>query len=86
MTMTTTRDVTTIPRIGHDEAMRLAAAENAKFAALLHSIAVEDWSKPTDCALWDVRAMAAHVVGSAAGQVSPREFLRQKRKGKPRDG
>ena len=27
--------------------------------------------------------MAAHVVGSAAGQVSPREFVRQKRKGKP---
>ena len=83
MTMTTTRDVTTIPRIQHDEAMRLATTENAKFAALMRSIAVEDWSKPTDCALWDVRAMAAHVVGSAAGQISPREFLRQKRKGKP---
>ncbi len=83
MTMTTTRDVTTIDRIGHDEAMRLATAENAKFGALLRNIASEDWSKPTDCTLWDVRAMAAHVVGSAAGQVSPREFLRQKRKGKP---
>jgi len=83
MTMTTIRDVTTIGRIRHDEAMRLAAAENAKFATLLHAIAPADWSKPTDCALWDVRAMAAHVVGSAAGQVSPREFLRQKRKGKP---
>jgi hypothetical protein len=83
MTMTTARDVTTIPRIGHDEAMRIASAENAKFATLMRNIAPEDWSKPTDCTLWDVRAMAAHVVGSAAGQVSPREFLRQKRKGKP---
>jgi uncharacterized protein (TIGR03083 family) len=83
MTMTTVRDVTTIPRIGHDEAMRLATAENAKFATLMRSIAPEDWAKPTDCPLWDVRAMAAHVVGSAAGQVSPREFFRQKRKGKP---
>ncbi|HTN79803.1 MAG TPA: maleylpyruvate isomerase N-terminal domain-containing protein, partial [Acidimicrobiales bacterium] len=83
MTMTTSRDVTTIERIGHDEAMRLATVENAKFGALLRTIAPEDWSKPTDCELWDVRAMAAHVVGSAAGQASPREFLRQKRKGRP---
>ena len=83
MTMTTTRDVATIDRIGHEEAMRIAATENAKFASLLREITPEDWSKPTDCALWDVRAMAAHVVGSAAGQVSPREFVRQKRKGKP---
>jgi hypothetical protein len=30
-----------------------------------------------------VRAMAAHVVGSAAGQASPREFVRQVRKGRP---
>jgi uncharacterized protein (TIGR03083 family) len=83
MTMTTIRDVATIDRIGHDEAMRIAATENAKFASLLREIAPDDWTKPTDCTLWDVRAMAAHVVGSAAGQVSPREFVRQKRKGKP---
>lgn len=83
MTMTTTRDVTTISRIGHDEAMRIATAENARFATLLRNIAADDWSKPTDCPLWDVRAMVAHVVGAAAGQVSPREFVRQKRKGKP---
>ena len=37
MTMTTTRDVSTIDRIGHDEAMQIAAAENAKFASLLRS-------------------------------------------------
>jgi uncharacterized protein (TIGR03083 family) len=83
MTMTTTRDVSTIERIGHDEAMRIATVENKKFGTLMRAIAPEDWSKPTDCELWDVRAMAAHVVGSAASQVSPREFIRQKRKGKP---
>jgi uncharacterized protein (TIGR03083 family) len=82
MTLTTIRDVATIERIGHDEAMHIAATENAKFASLLREIAPEDWARPTDCTLWDVRAMAAHVVGSAAGQVSPREFVRQKRKGK----
>ena len=73
----------TIPRIAHDEAMRIAAVENAKFAGLLRSFEPDDWTKPTDCALWDVRALAAHVVGSAAGQASPREFVRQVRKGRP---
>ncbi len=80
MTMTTTRDVRTIERIGHDEAMRIATVENKKFGALMRAIAPSDWSKPTDCELWDVRAMAAHVVGSAASQASPREFVRQKRR------
>ncbi|MGH9080003.1 MAG: maleylpyruvate isomerase family mycothiol-dependent enzyme [Acidimicrobiales bacterium] len=77
------RDVTTVPRITHDEAMRIAAVENTKFAGLLRSFEPTDWAKPTDCVLWDVRALAAHVVGSAAGQASPREFFRQVRKGRP---
>jgi uncharacterized protein (TIGR03083 family) len=76
-------DVTTIPRIGHREAMQVAAVENRKFAAQLRSFEPADWARPTDCALWDVRALAAHVVGSAAGQASPREFFRQVRKGRP---
>ena len=76
-------DVTTIPRIDHDEAMAIAAVENRKFAAQLRSFGPDDWRQPTDCALWDVRAVAAHVVGSAAAQASPREFFRQKRKGRP---
>ncbi len=70
MNQTTVRDVTTVPRITHDEAMRIAEVENAKFAALLGSFEPGDWTKPTDCVLWDVRALAAHVVGSAAGQAS----------------
>jgi uncharacterized protein (TIGR03083 family) len=83
MNQATVRDVTTIPRIAHDEAMRIAAVENGKFADLLRSFEPDDWTKPTDCVLWDVRALAAHVVGSAAGQASPREFVRQVRKGRP---
>ncbi len=76
-------NVTTIPRIAHDEAMRIAAVENAKFASLLRSFEPDDWTKPTECVLWDVRALTAHVVGSAAGEASPREFVRQVRKGRP---
>jgi uncharacterized protein (TIGR03083 family) len=81
--MITATDVRSIPRIKHREAMLITAVENAKFAAALRDLRPDDWTKPTDCARWDVRALAAHVVGSAAGQASPREFVRQVRAGKP---
>jgi uncharacterized protein (TIGR03083 family) len=80
---TTMRDVATVPRIMHAEAMQMAAVENAKFAAQLRSFEPDDWTKPTDCVLWDVHALAAHVVGSAASQASPLEFVRQVRMGRP---
>jgi uncharacterized protein (TIGR03083 family) len=83
VTETTAIDVTAIPRIGHDEAMAIASVENGKFAAQLRSFGPDDWRQPTDCAPWDVRAVAAHVVGATAAQASPREFFRQKRKGHP---
>lgn len=76
-------DVAAIPRIDHDEAMRLTEVENRRFGDQLRSFGPDDWSKRTDCVLWDVRALAAHVVGSAAGQASPREFIRQVRTGRP---
>jgi uncharacterized protein (TIGR03083 family) len=76
-------DVALIPRITHAEAMRIAPVESAKFAAALRELRPADWAKPTDCIRWDVRALAAHVIGSAAGQASPREFVRQIRAGKP---
>jgi uncharacterized protein (TIGR03083 family) len=83
MTNGTVCDVATIARIDHTEAMAIATVENANFGAQLRSLDDTDWSRPTDCTLWDVRALAAHVVGSAASQASPREFFRQKRQGKP---
>jgi uncharacterized protein (TIGR03083 family) len=81
--MMTSTDVQTIPRIKHDEAMRIAEVENRKFAAALRDLSADDWTKPTDCARWNVKGLAAHVIGSAAGQASPREFVRQVRAGKP---
>jgi uncharacterized protein (TIGR03083 family) len=83
MTMTTALDVTTIPRIKHREAMQIAAVENRRFASAMSALRHDDWVKRTDCARWDVRELAAHVVGSAAGQASPREFVRQVRAGRP---
>ncbi|HSP28242.1 MAG TPA: maleylpyruvate isomerase family mycothiol-dependent enzyme [Ilumatobacteraceae bacterium] len=82
-TPTATVDVTSITRIDHVEAMQITAVENRKFAELMESLSPTQWSTPTECTLWDVRAMAAHLVGSAASQASPREFFRQKRAGKP---
>jgi len=76
-------DVSTIPRITHDEAMMRTAVENRRFTEQLRGLDASDWTTPTDCDRWDVRAMAAHVVGSAASQISPREFVRQVRAGRP---
>jgi uncharacterized protein (TIGR03083 family) len=76
-------DVTAVPRISHAEAMQIAAVENDKFAAAVRELKHDDWTKPTDCERWDVRALVAHVVGSAAAQASPREFIRQVRAGRP---
>jgi uncharacterized protein (TIGR03083 family) len=83
MSQTVMRDVAAVPRITHREAMQITAVENQKFADLLGSLDSADWSKPTDCDRWDARAVAAHVIGSAAGQASPREFVRQVRRGRP---
>jgi len=76
-------DVSTIPRITHDEATAITAVENQRFAEQIRSLDPDDWSAATNCDRWDVRAMVAHVVGAAAGQISPREFLRQVRAGRP---
>ncbi len=52
-----------IPAIGRIEARDLATAENERVLALLRSLNDDDWSRPTDCTAWDVRALAAHVLG-----------------------
>ncbi len=83
MNPATATDVTTIPRIKHAEAMQIAAEENRRFGAALRALAPADWAQSTDCTRWDVKALVAHVIGSAAGQASPREFFRQVRTGKP---
>lgn len=82
-TPTATVDVASIARIDHHEAMQITAVENRKFGELLESLSPTQWSTSTECTRWDVRAMAAHLVGSAASQASPLEFFRQKRGGKP---
>ncbi|TWP52359.1 maleylpyruvate isomerase family mycothiol-dependent enzyme [Lentzea tibetensis] len=57
--------------------MRLAQTEYERFLQLLQSLAPGDWAKPTECAGWDVRAMAAHLLGMAEMSASIRESMRQ---------
>ena len=82
MTLTTV-DVRDIPPIRHDEAMGLAAAEYQRFGVLLHSLAPGDWNASTVCDRWDVRAIAAHVLGEAEACASIRENIHQMRLGRP---
>jgi uncharacterized protein (TIGR03083 family) len=80
MTLTTTA-VCDIPPIRRDEAMDLAAAEYQRFGALLHDLSPGDWNTPTVCDRWDVRAVAAHVLGAAEACASARENIHQMRLG-----
>ena len=66
--------------------MRLASTEYDRFLAQLTSLSPEDWSRPTDCPAWDVRALASHVLGMAEMSASVRENLRQMRAARRRGG
>ncbi len=48
-----------------DQAARFCETEYARLAALLRALTPDEWRSPTDCAPWDVRAMAGHLVGAA---------------------
>ena len=58
--MKTATRVETIPPITRAEVEGLARTEYALVAVQLRSLAAGDWSKPTDCPRWDVRAVAGH--------------------------
>ncbi len=72
--------------LGHKEAMGLAATEFARMVEHLRTLSSEDWRQPTVCTLWDVRAMASHVLGMAEGQASMRQFAHDFRAASKRSG
>jgi uncharacterized protein (TIGR03083 family) len=74
--MTTTR-VESIPPISRTDAEGLARTEYARVADQLRSLAADDWSKPTDCSLWDVRAMAGHTTGMMSTFTGYRTLMRE---------
>jgi uncharacterized protein (TIGR03083 family) len=80
MTMTTAQMTGNRPRrstLGRATAWRLAATEYERYLDLLQSLSPDEWSRPTDCPAWDVRAMAAHNLGQAEMAGSLPEFVRQ---------
>jgi uncharacterized protein (TIGR03083 family) len=72
--------------LGHTEAMGLAEIEFARMVEQLRSLSAEDWRQPTACELWDVRAMASHVLGMAEAQASVRQFVHDFRAASRRSG
>ena len=58
----------------HGEAMDLAETELVRMVDQLEGLSPEDWGRPTVCELWDVRALASHVLGMAEAQASFRQF------------
>lgn len=74
-------NVSAIPRIDHDEAMVLTAAEFERTVSRLRALSPTDWVKPTDCDRWNVRGFALHLLGAAEANASLPEQLRQMRKG-----
>lgn len=59
--------------------MRLAAAEYDRFVAAVDALAPDDWARPTDNHLWDVKAMVGHVLGMMEMNASVIETVRQQR-------
>jgi uncharacterized protein (TIGR03083 family) len=74
--MTATR-VETIPPITRAEVEALARTEYGRVADQLRSLSPDDWAKPTDCALWDVRAMAGHTTGMLSTFTGYRTLMRE---------
>jgi uncharacterized protein (TIGR03083 family) len=90
--MTRTGEVTgaaTRPRtstLDRPTLMSLAAIEYDRFATQIGELTASDWTKPTECPAWDVRAMASHVLGMAEMAASIREGRRQQKAAHRRGG
>lgn len=65
------------PALRHRDWMTAAGEEYRRLGALLADLGDDDWRRPTDCDGWDVREMAAHLVGAAEATASLRELARQ---------
>jgi uncharacterized protein (TIGR03083 family) len=57
--------------------MRLGATEYERLLDVLRSLEPQDWLRMTDCTLWDVRAMVAHLLANMDQNASIREMAHQ---------
>ena len=86
MGMTTATTSPRAPALERRVAMRLAATEYGRVVELLRTLAPADWSAPTECPGWDVRAIAGHLLGMAEMAASIREGRRQQKVAGARGG
>jgi uncharacterized protein (TIGR03083 family) len=83
--LTSQRDID-VQRLGRDRAATVwqaAAEEYRRFVELLRQLDTADWCKPTDCARWEAREVAIHVLGATEANSSPIELVHQFRRGIP---
>jgi uncharacterized protein (TIGR03083 family) len=73
--------VENLPRLERPESTSLAITEAERLVALLSGLGPDGWARPTDCALWDVRAMTGHVLGMAQTFSGLRRFATTMRAG-----
>lgn len=66
-----------IPALEHDEAMDLADADYERMLTLVDRLEGADWTQPTDCKGWDVKAMLGHLLGMLELQADPEDRMRQ---------
>ena len=74
------------PAIDRATAKRLMTTEYQRVIDQLRSLSDDEWRAPTCNTGWDVRALAAHMLGMVAMAASVREQMRQMRAAKKRDG
>jgi uncharacterized protein (TIGR03083 family) len=72
--------------LDRDVAMRLAATEYDRVLAVLRDLPMDAWSRPSGCPGWDVRQLAAHLLGMAEMASGIPEQIRQLRKAKKAGG
>ena len=65
--------------ISHAEGKALAERQCTAMLELLRGLRPEEWTARTDCELWAVQDIVAHLCGWAEAVSSPREMIRQTR-------
>jgi uncharacterized protein (TIGR03083 family) len=68
------------PALPRPLALGLAATEYDRCAETFRSLEAAQWAAQTDCPAWDVRQMAAHMLGMVEMAAAMRENIRQQRK------
>lgn len=87
--MTTTNPALATPRaaaLDRATGLRLAAMEYERCITLLRQLSPQQWSQATDCPDWNVREMAAHMLGMVEMTASFRQSRHQTKAAKQRGG